>query len=544
MAAPHAHPGGGTMDELNKKLLSAISETTILIHSPPDIPKDAEIMGVCALSDNVAGADQYAWIGVDFLRWKALFYGHWSSSLDITKFSAATVDFEKNFPGAQEAIFSPKCGITDMPADNDKFIEAFLTQLAARARAADERRTTLFLMVFGPVTPERDIVVDFDHGAQKKFAYLTIDKIRAAIRDAVNHDNLPVILMTESPLTGGWMCNPSLFGAATTPHPDGNILQVVARACGGMFADTFMRSFTKRSTPILNDDQRSRILYDDMTPVGATTEQTKLLHKFQRDVHELLAYRLSPLGRRHMLFHDQETDAWSTFDTRKGYPLVGFWDERVAAPMEIDGPNRFEFLGEAFGGKRESQIFHLKYLISVELDTCPGDWTRNLTGTTAQMLADFCRNLKPDTDAYKRAYDAVEFRGSAMILAEILVKALGLPIPGEKCRYWVDKVGEDPFYAKLQAGFADVHNLLDKPAVFPGENRHTYKHVRFFRPARWISAALALKLVDRTDNEIRAFIAHEIAHLIAVIRQTQQNILLQDQSLMIAGKQWIQSLNL
>ncbi|KAK0633163.1 hypothetical protein B0T14DRAFT_398086, partial [Immersiella caudata] len=542
MAAPLARPGGGTVNEL-AKLQAAISEVPLLIHSPPDIPADAEIMGVCALSNNLAGTNQYAWIGVDFLRWKTLFHRHWFGTLDIQKLSKNTIDFDKNFPGAHDAIFGTKCGIADLPANNDEFIAAFLTEVAARARAADERGTTMFLMVFSPVTPDRDIVVDFDERAQKKFAYLTIDKIRSAIRDAVNHDKLPVILMTESPLTGGWMCNPSLFGAAAAQHPVASVLEVIARSCGGIFADTFMNSFIKRSTPLLTDEQRSNVQYEDMRPIGATEQQTRLLHKFQRTIHESLQSRLSPLGKRHMLFHEPETDAWSILDTRKGYPLVGFWSAKVAAPEWIDGSDRFEFLGEAFGGTRESQIFHLKYLVAIEFDTCPGDWTRNLTGITAQTL-EFYSNLKPDIDACKRAYDAIEFRGSAITLAEVLVKALGLPIPEEKCRYWVDRVREDPFYAKLQAGFADVHNLLDLPAIFPGEIRHAYKHVRFFRPARWISAALAQKMGDKTDREIRTFIANEIAPLIAMIREVQESILLQNRSLMGIGETWIQSLNL
>jgi hypothetical protein len=72
------------MDELKNKLRAAISETPILIHSPPDIPKDAEIMGVCALSDNLAGTDQYAWIGVDFLRWKTLFHGVGKAAFQVS----------------------------------------------------------------------------------------------------------------------------------------------------------------------------------------------------------------------------------------------------------------------------------------------------------------------------------------------------------------------------------------------------------------------------------------------------------------------------
>ncbi|KAK0655849.1 hypothetical protein B0T16DRAFT_316306, partial [Cercophora newfieldiana] len=551
MTAARAKPGDGNTGLLSQ-LQAAFCEVPVLIHSPPDINRNTEIMGVCGLSEHLSGTNKYAWIAVDFLRWKTLLYGNWFSSLDMEKFHQ-DVGFGDNSPDSSHAIFGKnKDHIASIPANNEGFIASFLKHLAARAKAANERNTTLLLVVFAPVTPENDIVVDFDcrpeisaSNPKKNFKFLTVDRIREAIRDAVGHDELPVILMTESPLTGGWVCHPSLFGTSRS-HPDDS-LQLIARSCGGVFADEFVNSFTKRSTPLLTDEQRSAIPYDDMTPIGATLRQTKILHGFQRAIHESLEFRLSPLGKRHsMIFTDPRTDTWSIFGPREGYPLVDFWGTRLAPDdVKIDGLDRFDFLGEAFGGSRESQVFHLKYLVSVEISTCPGDWTRGMTGITASMLLEFLNNPKPDVEAVKRVFDTLEFRGSSITLAQILLKALGLPIPEEKCRYWTDKVGDDMIsYTKLQAGFANVHNLLAKPAILPGENRHTYKHVRFYRPSRWISAALALIFADRPDKEIHAFITNNIAPLIEVIRQKQQELLLEDQALIAKGKEWISSLNL
>lgn len=438
-----------------------------------------------------------------------------------------------------------KKNITKFPADNDEFAACFLKQVAARSQAAGKRKTTLFIMVFAPVTPEHDIVLDFDPRPTKKKHFLTVETIRDTIRNAVKHNQLPVVLLTESALTGGWMCNPWLFNTGTPFHPN-RTLQVISRSCGGIFADTFMQSFTKRGTPLLTDEQRSMVLYEDMTPIGATDEQTALLHKFQRAIHETLEFRLSPIGRRRLMFCDDCTDAWSIFAPRKGYDLNSFWAAKLISPdrMDIDEIDRFEFLGEAFGGSRESQIFHLKYLVSIEFETCPGDWTRNMTGITASMLSEFFKNPKPDAQDFKRVFDAIEFRGSLINLAHILAKALDLPIPEVKCRYWEDEVRDDALYAKLQAGFADVHSLFSKPAILPGENRHAYKHVRFYRPSRWISAALALKFAEGSDNDIRAFIAREIAPLVKVIRQAQESLLLETPHIVYIGNKWIGSLNL
>lgn len=296
-------------------------------------------------------------------------YGqHWFSSLDVEKF-IQDVGFGDNSAETSHAILGKqKDHIAPIAADNEAFIDSFLKAVAARAQAANERKATLFLMVFAPVTPEHDIVVDFDSGPKKNYKFLTVEKIRKAIRNAVGHEQLPVVLMTESPLTGGWMCHPSLFGTLPT-HADG-MLELIARSCGGAFADEFMNSFTTRSTPIITDEQRSKVPYEDMTPVGG---QTPSLHAFQRAIHECLEFRLSPIGKRHLLYYEPSSDAWNMLGPREGYPLIRFWGEKLEAPDDIDidmeGVDRFEFIGDAFGGTRESQVFHLKYLVSVEFET-------------------------------------------------------------------------------------------------------------------------------------------------------------------------------
>jgi hypothetical protein len=74
MAAPYAPAAGGTPSNLNK-LQAAIGEANILMHSPPDIGPGAEIMGVCAVSEQLSGMEKYGWIARDFLVWKSLFNG-------------------------------------------------------------------------------------------------------------------------------------------------------------------------------------------------------------------------------------------------------------------------------------------------------------------------------------------------------------------------------------------------------------------------------------------------------------------------------------
>lgn len=85
MASARTEPGGGSADWQNQ-LQAALSEVPMMIHSPPDINSDAEIMGVCGLSEHLTGANKYAWIGVDFLRWKTLFYGVGNRSFQVSEY--------------------------------------------------------------------------------------------------------------------------------------------------------------------------------------------------------------------------------------------------------------------------------------------------------------------------------------------------------------------------------------------------------------------------------------------------------------------------
>jgi hypothetical protein len=44
--------------------------------------------------------------------------------------------------------------ISPLPADNDGFVQSFLSELSDRAKDADARKNTLLVMVFAPLTPE------------------------------------------------------------------------------------------------------------------------------------------------------------------------------------------------------------------------------------------------------------------------------------------------------------------------------------------------------------------------------------------------------
>lgn len=443
-----------------------------------------------------------------------------------------------------------KQNIAPLPCNNEEFMAAFLKHLAARAKAAATRKTVLVLMVFAPITPEQDICIDFDG----KRTYLTVDSLCNTVNDAVDNAQTPIVFITPSPFSGGWLCRPSLTYQPGSPTLR-NMMRIIAKSCGGAFANRFIRSFTERDTPLMTEAQREQVKYDDPMPLHPTKLQTDRLHQLQRQIHEALEQRLSVLAKSHgfilapdaVQLTSNHFDAWMDYGPRQSRPLA-WWTERWGSPRPtIADPHRFEFLGEAFGGTKESQFFHLKYLAAVELDTCPGDWARQVGGITRDLLTGFSQRLMVGDDDAKRVFDAIEFRSSSMIVAHMIAKAFNLPLPdGVKCRYWHDKLDGvgDEYYRKLQFAFGEAHNLFDQATLLPSEKRHEYKNVRFWRAARWLSAAIALRFENGTRQDIESFVLMDVARFIAKICDAQKTLLLEHEAVTQAGMNWIAALGL
>jgi len=64
---------GGSLSD-PAKLQAALAETAMVIHTPPDIPGDAEILGVCAISKILSSPGKYGWVAKDLVAWKDFFH--------------------------------------------------------------------------------------------------------------------------------------------------------------------------------------------------------------------------------------------------------------------------------------------------------------------------------------------------------------------------------------------------------------------------------------------------------------------------------------
>ncbi|KAH6630464.1 hypothetical protein B0J18DRAFT_378944 [Chaetomium sp. MPI-SDFR-AT-0129] len=547
-------PWEGGLEEF-RMLQAAMSEVPLLLHCPPDFPQNSEIIGVCGVSAENSDQNKYGWMVADFLHWKLLSNGigdrkaqTWLSSLDIAKFLGGVDSVDDGT--IHNIVGEDKQSIISLPTNEEGFADSFLEHVVERASVALLKRSALVIMAFVPVTPEQDICMDFG----EKKVYLTVEHIRTAIQGALGDVKLPVTLITPSPLTGGWLCRPSLMGGHTCSSSD-KMMRLMAKACGGAFAERFIRSFTEGDSPLLTDSHRQKIKFNDPMPLRPTQVQTNGFHQFQRQIHETLERRFSDLARVHGFVLSPESvdssttfsDAWTEYGPRQGRSLSAWNQSWGPHRPQVSHPQRFEFLGEAFGGTRESQVFHMKYLIAIELGTNPGDWDRSVGGGTRNLFTNFTQIHFPSEDDVKRVFDAIEFRTSSIILAQMVAKAFNLPTPGDrKCRYWHDTMDgmDEEHYKRLQYSFSEAYRLFGHAAVFPGERQHEFKNVRFPRPARWLSAAIALHLPHASRQDIEGFVCRDISRFMAKVSAVQRILLLEDQMVTRIGRDWIATLGL
>ncbi|KAK4124817.1 hypothetical protein N657DRAFT_632768 [Parathielavia appendiculata] len=451
---------------------------------PPDFPIDAQILGICGVSAENADPNKYGWMVADFLHWKTAFNAVHTkklqvnakpecrvsrqiglSSLDISEFLAGIDGVDVVNDGIIDKVGDNNQDISSIPNDNNGFEAEFLKRLAASARLAAMRRTTLVVVIFAPITPEQDIC------------------------DAVNDAQLPIMLVILSPFTGGWLCRPSVLNPACPNYY--NMMRITAKSCGGAFASRFIRSFIEWSASFITQYQREKVKYDDPMPLRPSELQVKSFHQFQRQIHDRTLPGTQPASSTPGLSMPLAT----VIALRRAQ----HWGQPRAA---INYANQFESFGEAFGGTKELQSFHLN----------------------------FSQGLMPDEDDVMRVFDAIEFRASSNILAKMVAKAFNLPLPDDvKCRYWHDKSDgvSDEYYKRFQDGFG-----------------HEFKNVRYPRAARWLAAATALRFQNGSREDIANFMTKNVARFIDKIRGTQKMLLLEDQSVQRKGLNWIAALGL
>lgn len=177
-------------------------------------------------------------------------------------------------------------------ANGAHLVDAFLDKIREKARLAHVNQTALVIIYLGPVTPEGDICIS-GH-------FLTLNKIRNVIRqvgkevDTVDQMDIPTVMVTTSPLTGGWLCYPAFVGSGPKGFGDNKkIIQMMAKNIGSVYGRRIIDTFTTKANPFLEENIQAALPHDNITPIRPSAEQASAHAFLHQAIHRVLQARLS-----------------------------------------------------------------------------------------------------------------------------------------------------------------------------------------------------------------------------------------------------------
>jgi len=522
---PLPNGDGATATTINVE--RAMDGISIILHNLPDISTPPEIIGLLTVPYDVAGPEKLGYHVADYLGFASLFVGVgkkdaqvWLTAVDTADLMRETKQsFACGNVGAIDGVtFGKKpanlsaFGIFSTIPEPEQLRVRFLDEVKKRSATG----APLIIVVCGEVTPEQTIFFD---GA----SHVTTSK--AELREAVQ-PGCPVTLISLAPFSGGYQVNP--FVGQKAPLDAHLVKNLLARHCGGAMADNILKNLTSRkSTPLLEDDERYLAAFDDLPMSNVTDEQKIFYGLFHIAIRRALSSRLTRLAGVHSFDWDIEHDEWP-FGKRTGPPPDGLsfwkskWDALETVPLDAcqDG---FAFLAGAFGGSKASQITHMKFMAQNELSSCPGDW--NIQSNEASRVALISFLQMQDIKAFPEEkcmeiFDLIEYRCSLMLLTDATIDILDLPRPdGLQCRDWDfvkfrENEQSGTMFTKMRtAAFgALVGRVLPKISLGPGLYRDKEKGIKFWRPAIYLSVAIATKLSGE-GKDVKAaedFVNHDV----------------------------------
>lgn len=490
-------PSKVTFDHLGKDI-------SFVLHNLPDVPSPPQVIGLCTVPADVAD-DGLGYMIADFLAWKYMLSREgardaqvWLSALDLAQLKADgkiplhTITTKKDGSRVGSDVSSLATEDPELlkTFDNASSLrDAFIEQLKARATTDTK---TLLVFVCGETTPDQSICFDGNTFMNKH-----------EILEHCSSDTL-VILVSAASFSGGYQV--SYLNAPKAMFSQAHVIKLVARRCGGALASKLTQLLTSRDSPLLKDDERNRLVFDDLSLItNSSPERWANYQRFHALIQASLSSQMALLPKDHGFYWSDDVDEWP-LEKRVGPPLKVWsskWTGRAISPTSAQGDG-FDFLGMAFGGTKLTQILHLKFLSMLELKTCPGDWNLPSNAATLKLLNSFLQARDIGEAKCREIFVVLQFRASAIALADVMIEVLGLSKPGgQSCREWdfaADReiVKDNPLKGKAQMlAFKMIsHDLFPMPPVEPGLYYDKIHGFKFWRPAFYLASAIAQQFLS------------------------------------------------
>ncbi|EOO01690.1 putative serologically defined colon cancer antigen 1 protein [Phaeoacremonium minimum UCRPA7] len=395
-------------ESLNFK--SATADISFTIHSMPDIPANAQIIGICALNKEDALPENHGWIVSDLLAFKQLMFKEgnkdaqiWMSTADL---ATAIRDTEDKHAHVESIDSSSE---PDMNQIKGKDISAatsglpfkvfpsmsklhlgFIKEVRERAKLAQKNKTALVIFGMGLSNATQDLII----GSSSEI--VTKDRLSRATGNEV-----PLILVTPAAFSGGWQINTELG------EKHDSVSNAIRK---NLIASWCKTTFTPKIT---SNEFASGDLGQGGVEKGSAQPLT------------------------HIFNFDPSCDEWEKlWASRVGAPLT-YWQRKWNKFPAVEFLRRsdgYGFLGSAFGGTQSSQLAHVRFLVAHELRTCIGDWDKAFSTSTKEFLQDFIDTEDVTEKHSMTSHDAMAKSSFASAWSTLLMLWPGAPPPDSTVR--------------------------------------------------------------------------------------------------------------
>ncbi|KAI0169780.1 hypothetical protein GGR52DRAFT_482263 [Hypoxylon sp. FL1284] len=524
---------------------------TFVTNTVPDIPPNAQIIGLCTVSQASAGKNALGWHVADFLAYKALLHGEtptgsqtWLAHCDVV--SLVEANPERYTHGKDRRLVNGNLSHQDLKIAQAALSlkQEFMKTLSAKSMLAKQTGAPLIIIVCGQTTLEQDIFFGYTTAHTR----LTSDSMRHLIGAMVD-----VVMITPALFSAGWLTNPSFC-----KHPAKTVsakrVEFLARQFGGFFASEIAKTFQQWDCPMLNID-----MVDDGTkseafpgPAMPSSEQKTLKEKLNVTLHGNLVARLSPEHGDHSFTFRPDDDNWPILVGPRKHQELSYWREKWHS-FPVAGGYRMEdlqlsLLGRAFGGNVRSQMEHIKFMVAESLTAWPDFWNSAYGGKVKAVFQAFVRQQNPAAIDCYEVFSILEHRATSAVVADQILDCLGLPKPnGQRCRDWNELKSNSQASEATRIEIIKVQREITGlvPYVYlpPGVNfdHFSMKQRVLEVPASYISNALYIGHTERAGRD--KAIADTIA-LLKKVKARQISLLLHKSELSALCAAWLTSINM
>lgn len=507
-----------------------VLHSSFITQAVPNAHRYAGVVGLCTVPEDQAGMNDLGWHVADFLAFRALLCGDnppkaqtWLAMCNIPALVEANPDRyihgkDKRLVGsaARPKEHQEQGGRIEREDDiqvemsSESLKERFISAVKQKLEIAMKSGYPLLLIICGVTSLEQDIyfgTIDADN------AY-TLNDLRGELGDGINHIEATVV--TPSLFSAGWQINTS-FGVQAPMKVRGDRYEFLARQFGGIFSQDLSKSFVGWDCPALDGEKVDPLVRKERFPgpVCPSDEVKALTSQLKIKIQSFLIGGLSASHMDHSFSFNQEDDVWERLIRDRERPvdyraLVWYerkWTKLPTAQVSESTDNGYEFLGNAFGATKQSQLYHIKCLIKESYLAWPDHWASNFGQETKQDFERFMNKEQPYELECHEIFNVLEHRARQSILADAVVQYFDLPMPhNQRCRdwdhlKWKRQLSETDRSSLIQY-FGPVLGCVPGPNLPPGINQNIMSKLqrRLESGASYVRAALGIRFLTSKDS--------------------------------------------